>query len=143
MGETGSAVGELVVRGRHFLRCRGGTARKDQRCRRGLGAMLLTAVMYAFASWGMVANALFPDVMRVQDERGHAVVLRDPHVIVRHPGDAGALGAYFFTPWALGALWGLVMSALLAVALVLRTALEDRASHAGLEGYRDLASRVR
>ncbi|MBN2556428.1 MAG: isoprenylcysteine carboxylmethyltransferase family protein [Anaerolineales bacterium] len=106
-------------------------------------AMLLTAAMYAFASWGLVANAFFSGVMRVQEERGHAVVSKGPYAIVRHPGYAGALGAYIFTPLALNALWGLAMSALLAAALVLRTTLEDRALHAGLRGYGGYASRVR
>lgn len=109
----------------------------------GWGAMALTAAMYAFASWGLVANAFFSGVMRIQDERGHAVVSGGPYGVVRHPGYAGALGAFLLAPFALGALSGLVMSALLTAALVLRTALEDRALHTGLEGYEDYARRVR
>jgi len=107
------------------------------------GSMLVTAAMYAFASWGLVANAFFSGVMRVQDERGHSVVSTGPYAVVRHPGYAGALGAYIVTPFALNALWGLLMSALLSLALVIRTVLEDRALHAGLNGYEDYARRVR
>jgi len=107
------------------------------------GAMFLNTVMYVFASWALVANAFFSGVMRLQEERGHQVISSGPYALVRHPGYAGALGAYLFTPFALSTLWGLAMSALLTIALVLRTSLEDRTLHAELDGYKDYARRVR
>lgn len=107
------------------------------------GAMLVTVGMYAFASWGLVANAFFSGVMRIQDERGHEVVASGPYAIVRHPGYAGALGAYVLTPFALSALWGLALSALLTAALIARTRLEDQALQRGLKGYQAYARQVR
>jgi len=49
----------------------------------------------------------------------------------------------FMLALALGSLWALLPAALYALALVVRTALEDATLRRELEGYADYAARVR
>ena len=49
------------------------------------------ALGLALFSWAMIANAYFSTVVRVQEERGHAVCTSGPYRAVRHPGYAGGL----------------------------------------------------
>jgi protein-S-isoprenylcysteine O-methyltransferase Ste14 len=66
-----------------------------------------------------------------------------PYRFVRHAGYVGGLVGYLATPLALGALWVLVPSMLTVVALVIRTALEDRTLQAELPGYAEYTRRTR
>lgn len=98
---------------------------------------------YALGSYALVENPFFSGVVRIQAERGHRVVSSGPYRWVRHPGYAGGLLTYLASPLFLGALWAFVPVALLAVVLVIRTALEDKTLHERLEGYREYAGQVR
>jgi protein-S-isoprenylcysteine O-methyltransferase Ste14 len=98
---------------------------------------------YAWATWALAANRFFSAVVRIQSERGHTVVDNGPYRWMRHPGYAGGILAYLTAPLLLGALWALVPAALITVALVVRTALEDRTLNRDLLGYTDYARRVR
>lgn len=104
------------------------------------GMMLLG---YWFSSWALVENRFFSGTVRIQTERGHQAVTTGPYRFVRHPGYAGALISYLFTPVLLDSLWGLLMAFLLGVAIVVRTALEDRTLQAELPGYREFAAKTR
>jgi protein-S-isoprenylcysteine O-methyltransferase Ste14 len=106
-------------------------------------AMLLYMFGSAFAGWALVSNAFFAGTVRVQRERGHAVVSAGPYRIVRHPGYAGWILSGLATPVMLGSLWALIPAAVAQAALALRTALEDRTLREELAGYRDYASKVR
>ena len=106
-------------------------------------SLLIILAGYALGSYALVENRFFSGMVRIQSERGHQVVSTGPYAWVRHPGYAGALLVYWFTPLLLDSYWALIPALLLTVALVIRTRLEDETLQAELEGYADYASRVR
>jgi protein-S-isoprenylcysteine O-methyltransferase Ste14 len=98
---------------------------------------------YALGTWALVENRYFSGVVRLQMERGHTVVSTGPYGWVRHPGYAGALLSFVATPVWLDAPWALLAAGVVTVALIVRTALEDRTLRERLPGYRAYAERVR
>lgn len=108
-----------------------------------LAALALIVGGYALSSYALIENAFFSGMVRIQTDRGHRVVSSGPYRWLRHPGYAGALLAYLATPLLLDSAWTFLPAILLAVALVIRTGLEDRTLHAELDGYRAYAGRVR
>lgn len=89
------------------------------------------------------ANSFLANVVRIQTERGHQVVVDGPYTFVRHPLYAAALLLYPSVSLMLGSWFGLIGTILPGGVLVLRTALEDRELQAKLGGYRDYAQQVR
>ncbi len=98
---------------------------------------------YALGSYALLENRYFSGMVRIQTDRGHQVVSSGPYRWVRHPGYVGALLAYLATAVALDAVWAFIPAALVTVALVIRTALEDRTLQEQLSGYREYAGLVR
>lgn len=107
----------------------------------GVGAVLLLAGA-ALSTWAMLVNDYFSAVVRLQSDRGQVVVSSGPYRLVRHPGYLGSLLLYTGVTLVLGSLWGLLVVAVLAGVLVLRTAREDRFLHQRLTGYPQYAARV-
>lgn len=107
------------------------------------GALAVVLAAYVFASWALVENRFFSGVVRIQHERGHHVVTSGPYRFVRHPGYAGGLCVYLAAPVVLASVWSSVPALLSSVALLVRTALEDRVLHAELPGYSDYARQTR
>ena len=89
------------------------------------------------------ANAFLASTVRIQEERGHAVVSTGPYAFVRHPMYAGMILYDVCVPLLLGSCVGLAVSVLMICMVVLRTSLEDRTLQSELPGYREYASRVR
>jgi protein-S-isoprenylcysteine O-methyltransferase Ste14 len=89
------------------------------------GAFAVIAAGILFTAWAMLSNRFFAATVRIQHDRGHTVIDNGPYRIVRHPGYTGALAFSIASPVALGSWLALIPAALLAAALVLRTALED------------------
>ena len=81
--------------------------------------------------------------MRIQKERGHSVVTEGPYRVVRHPGYVGTLISFLATPLALGTPWVYVASGLMALVVVIRTALEDRTLIEELPGYAEYTRQTR
>jgi protein-S-isoprenylcysteine O-methyltransferase Ste14 len=106
-------------------------------------AYALVVAGFAFATWAMVANRFFSAVVRIQTDRGQIVVTSGPYRFVRHPGYAGGMLAWLAAPLALGSLWALLPGVLTAIAMVIRTILEDRLLHVELPGYAEYAQRTR
>jgi protein-S-isoprenylcysteine O-methyltransferase Ste14 len=113
----------------------------------GLPVMLLSLAGllggYSLGTYALLENRFFSGTVRIQSERGHHVVSGGPYAWVRHPSYAGTLLAYLAAPLWLDSTWALVAAMLLAAALIVRTALEDRTLQDELPGYRDYAARVR
>jgi protein-S-isoprenylcysteine O-methyltransferase Ste14 len=108
-----------------------------------LVAFAVALAGFAFATWAMVANRFFSAVVRIQTDREQTVITSGPYRFVRHPGYAGGMLAWLAAPLALGSLWALLPAALTAIAMVIRTNLEDRMLHADLPGYAEYAQRTR
>ncbi len=107
-------------------------------------AALAVFVLGSFVTtWAMASNRFFSSTVRIQNDRGHHVAAAGPYRYVRHPGYTGGILAMLATPLALGSWVALIPGGLVAVAYILRTAWEDRALLAELQGYKEYAERVR
>jgi protein-S-isoprenylcysteine O-methyltransferase Ste14 len=108
-----------------------------------IGGVAVLAFGCVFSTWAMVANRFFSAVVRIQVDRGHRVVSDGPYRYVRHPGYTGSAAAWLGAALMLASWWALVPAALVTLALVVRTALEDRTLQVELNGYGEYAGRVR
>lgn len=98
---------------------------------------------YVLLTWSMGVNPFFEKTVRIQAERGHRVIETGPYSFVRHPGYLGFFGWSLSTPLFLGSWWAFIPAMLSIIAIVIRTALEDRTLCEELTGYREYADRVR
>ena len=103
--------------------------------------LILAAIMFIY--WAMRTNSFAAPVVKIQTDRGQAVITTGPYAIVRHPLYFGALFYIAGTSLVLGSWWGLAMVPILAVLLVIRIGIEEKTLRMGLEGYDDYARRVR
>ena len=108
-----------------------------------IAAFVVCAGGYALVVWATSANSYFSQIVRIQSERGHAVMTGGPYHFVRHPAYIGAILYELAVSILLASWWALVISLLNVFLLVLRTALEDQTLQTELAGYSDYASQVR
>lgn len=106
-------------------------------------ALLVLLAGYILGTLALLANRFFSGVVRIQTDRGQHVISTGPYAWMRHPGYTGALLAFFAAPFLLDGRWALLAALLLAIALVVRTRLEDQTLQARLPGYAAYAQRVR
>ena len=89
------------------------------------------------------ANRFAATEIRLQPERGQAVVSSGPYAVVRHPMYAYALLLIVGAPLLLGSLWGLLGLVAIVPLLAARALGEEAMLREGLPGYADYAARVR
>jgi protein-S-isoprenylcysteine O-methyltransferase Ste14 len=106
-------------------------------------AWLVFGFAVFLVQWAKWVNRFFSTVVRIQSERGHAVVDAGPYRFVRHPGYLGGVLMALSIPVVLGSYWGLVPGVAVVVLIVARTCLEDGTLRQELPGYREYAERVR
>jgi len=82
--------------------------------------------------WVTGSNAFFSLTVRIQKERGQAVVEGGPYRFARHPSYVGTILFELAAPIILGSWWALIPGRLNAILFVVRTALEDGALQAEL-----------
>jgi protein-S-isoprenylcysteine O-methyltransferase Ste14 len=108
-----------------------------------LVALVLCALGYVLMVWATASNRFFTQIVRIQKERGQTVVKDGPYRYVRHPGYLGAIVFEALVWVVLGSWWSAVPSGLGVMLLLVRTALEDKALKAELEGYAAYTQEVR
>ena len=91
----------------------------------------------------MGANRFFSTVVRIQTDRGHAVVHTGPYAVVRHPGYVGMLLTTIGTPFILASTWAWIPCAVSIAVLLVRTALEDATLRRELPGYEEFTKLTR
>jgi len=106
-------------------------------------ALAVGLLGFAFGTWALIENRFFSAVVRIQTDRGHTVCDTGPYKIVRHPGYSGAALFFAAIPLILGALWAYIPVALTLIALIIRTALEDKTLQVELEGYQEFTQKTR
>ena len=74
---------------------------------------------------------------------GQSVISTGPYAVVRHPMYAGALIMLFFTPIAIGSLWGLLPFLGMFAVIALRIRGEERFLVKSLSGYGEYRRKVR
>ncbi|PWR72517.1 methyltransferase family protein [Methanospirillum lacunae] len=94
-------------------------------------------------TWGILSNNYFSTTVRIQSERGHLVISHGPYRFLRHPGYLGVCSYTIFQCFMLGSVWALVPAAVVVVAFVIRTYLEDETLQRELTGYKEYAKNVR
>ena len=106
-------------------------------------SLLLILAGFCLGSYALIENRFFSGMVRIQFERGHQVVSTGPYRWMRHPGYAGALLVYLVTPVFLDSRWAFLPTIVISVALIIRTALEDKTLQDKLDGYTEYARQVR
>ena len=105
--------------------------------------LVLFIPAFLIATWAMAVNKFFEWTVRIQVDRGQYVCKDGPYRFIRHPGYTGLIISVLVYPLILGSCWGLVLSVILALVIIARTALEDRTLQRELPGYREYAGIVR
>jgi protein-S-isoprenylcysteine O-methyltransferase Ste14 len=105
--------------------------------------MLIVIAGYGLVVWATGVNAFFSQVVRIQSERGHAVISSGPYRYVRHPAYVGMSLVVLGAPIMLGSWWALIPGVISALLVIVRTKLEDQTLRAELPGYAEYAQRVR
>jgi len=108
-----------------------------------VAALIVCSLGYSLVVWATASNAFFSQIVRIQTERGHTVVTGGPYHYVRHPAYAGGLLTIVSVPILLASWWALLIGAVDALLMIVRTALEDRTLHAELPAYPEYAHQVR
>jgi protein-S-isoprenylcysteine O-methyltransferase Ste14 len=107
-----------------------------------IGGILLVLSFYIFFLTFRENSYLSP-VVRIQEERGHAVVSTGPYHLVRHPMYSGIVIFMIATPLLLGSWYGVLVGLLLVVLLARRAMLEERTLRQELRGYPEYMSQVK
>jgi len=97
---------------------------------------------YGLTTWAMFSNAFFSTAVRIQSELGHTVCRSGPYRYVRPSRIRGVRAPVAGMCFLLGSLWALLPALVAIIAMVIRTALEDRTLQAELPGYREYAQEV-
>lgn len=108
-----------------------------------LAGVALVVLGTAGLIWAMRTNRFFSAVIRIQNDRGHAVVNQGPYRMVRHPGYSFWSVRTIGVPLLFGSDWAFIAAGLFIAMFVVRTALEDRVLQEELPGYREYAAQVR
>ncbi len=85
--------------------------------------LVLASVMFIY--WVMRTNTFAAPVIKIQKDRGQAVITTGPYGIVRHPMYFGALFYIAGTSLALGSWWGLALVPILGGLLMIRIGIEE------------------
>jgi protein-S-isoprenylcysteine O-methyltransferase Ste14 len=106
------------------------------------GILLHGAGTVPVASAG-VYNPFMELKVRLQRDRGQVVVQTGPYRFVRHPMYTGLILMFAGWPLVVGSWWSYLPLGAVAIAYVVRTALEDRTLQENLPGYREYAQLTR
>jgi protein-S-isoprenylcysteine O-methyltransferase Ste14 len=108
--------------------------------------MVLGVVLYTVGgvinTWAMVANPHFESTVRIQKERGHAVITTGPYRYIRHPGYCAGIIWTLSIPLIMGSALGFIPGIGGIIVLLFRTHLEDQTLQRKLPGYTEYSNKV-
>ena len=108
---------------------------------------ILGAIIYLLSSmltaWALSENRYAEAVSRVQEERGQRVCSTGPYAFVRHPMYSAIIMWCISVTMVFPSVWVALVSGVVALVIVARTALEDAMLANGLPGYSEYRDNVR
>ena len=107
-----------------------------------VGIALHTAGSVPFIA-ALATNPFLETTVRIQNDRGHFVIVSGPYAVVRHPMYAGLSAMY--PAWALiiGSRWALIPAAAIVLLFMFRAVKEERVLRRELPGYEEYAAVTR
>jgi len=106
----------------------------------GFGSLIVSS-FFLFRAFS--DNTFLSPLVRIQTERQHRVVSTGVYGFVRHPMYLGAVCMFIGAPLLLSSLFGLLISLLLTLALIVRINGEEKMLASELEGYADYRKKVK
>ena len=106
----------------------------------GVALYLLSSMLTA---WALSENRYAEAVSRVQEERGHRVCSTGPYAFVRHPMYSAIIMWCVSMIMVFPSPWVALVPGVVAIVIVVRTALEDAMLANGLPGYAEYRDNVR
>ncbi len=106
----------------------------------GIGLFIVSA---ALITWVLVKNPHAESSVRIQNDRGHTVVVSGPYRFVRHPMYVGLILLHASMALILSSMWTLALAALITILFLWRTALEDQTLRQELPGYEEYTTVTR
>jgi len=110
------------------------------------GFVYLGVAMFVASSlligWVLVVNPHAETSVRIQADRGHAVVTSGPYQYVRHPMYVGISLMSLASPFIWGSMWALAIGVLMVLLFVWRASREDETLRRELPGYEEYAART-
>ena len=106
----------------------------------GVALYLLSSMLTA---WALSENRYAEAVSRVQEERGQRVCSTGPYAFVRHPMYSAIIMWCVSVIMVFPSPWMALVSGMVAIVIMVRTALEDAMLANGLPGYAEYRDNVR
>jgi len=107
-----------------------------------VGAILFVLSM-VLIGWVMAVNPYAESSVRIQTDRGHTVITCGPYRLIRHPMYVGSILMGVASPLIWGSVWALVLTTVIILLFLWRTAREDQTLRQELPGYEEFAARTR
>lgn len=109
---------------------------------KALGGLLLAPALYLILR-STIENTFLSTRVRIQSERKQSVITTGVYSIVRHPLYLGCVCLLLGAPLLLGSLYGLIISAIGLITLIVRILGEEQVLLSELEGYAAYQHKVR
>jgi protein-S-isoprenylcysteine O-methyltransferase Ste14 len=93
--------------------------------------------------WVLCVNPFAEATVRIQADRGQAVVTSGPYRFVRHPMYVGSFLMYLGMPLVLGSVVALGLGVAIVALMIWRTSREDETLRQELPGYQEFTTRTR
>lgn len=106
------------------------------------GTVLYIAFFLLFY-WAMLVNEHFEGTSRIQNDRGHKVIMDGPYRLVRHPGYIAMILACLADSFIIGSLYSLIPATFAIIVTVIRTFFEDTMLKNELKGYSEYAKKIK
>jgi protein-S-isoprenylcysteine O-methyltransferase Ste14 len=106
----------------------------------GAAALILSM---GLTGWVLCVNPFAEKTVRIQTERGQAVVTSGPYRLARHPMYVGSMLMFLGAPLVWGSVWALILGVLMSLLMIWRTSREDETLRKELSGYDEFAKRTR
>jgi protein-S-isoprenylcysteine O-methyltransferase Ste14 len=104
---------------------------------------ILIILSGVLVTWAMAVNSYFSSVVRIQDDRGQAVVASGPYQYIRHPGYLGAIFYYIGIPMMLDSWISFFPVLIIILGFMLRIQFEEKTLKEELRGYERFTQKVK